>query len=98
MLIKEKGPLSSIKQELSSCLKKTFKLSEVILEKPRNPEHGHLSWPLFDMAKKQKISPQSLAKELSQSLQKSLPDFIKSCEPLSGFMNFVFQDDYIQKN
>ena len=94
----EQGSLSSIKQDLSSYLEQSFQIQSPLLEKARKAEHGHLSWPLFSIAKTQKTSPQKLAQEMSQSLQQSLPPFIKSCQPLSGFLNFVFQEDYIQKH
>ena len=78
---------------------KNLKIEEkILLEQPRHSAHGHLAWPLFHLAKQYKKAPQQLADEFSQKIQQSLPSFLKSCEALSGFVNFCFQEDYIQKH
>jgi len=96
----EQSSLSRIKEELRAYLKEKFRDFDegLLLEQPRRAEHGHLAWPLFNIAKKQKTKPQQLALELSQQINESLPSFLKSCEPLSGFVNFSFPEDYIQKH
>ena len=96
----EKSTLVNIKKELSSYLKAQFSLQEedILLEQPRHSAHGHLAWPLFSIAKKERKTPPQLAEEFSQKIQNSLPSFLKSCEALSGFVNFSFQEDYIQKH
>ena len=94
----EQSSLVRIKQELASYLKELLKEEEILLEQPRHLSHGHLAWPLFHLAKREKGPPHELAKELSQKIQQSLPPFLKSCEALSGFINFQFKEDYIQKN
>ena len=98
--LKEKSTLVGIKKELSSYLKTQFPLQEedILLEQPRHSAHGHLAWPLFPIAKKEKKAPPQLAGEFSQKIQNSLPSFLKSCEALSGFVNFSFQESYIQKH
>ncbi|MCY4321428.1 MAG: arginine--tRNA ligase [Bdellovibrionaceae bacterium] len=95
--LKEQGQLSLIKQELNSYLKNFFLEEDIILEQARNPDHGHLSLPVFALAKKQKTSPQNLAQKLSAEINKSPPSFLKSCQPLAGFINFYFKTSYIQK-
>ena len=106
----EQSSLLKIKEELASYLKEQFKQTlsasssssqlgeETLLEQPRHSAHGHLAWPLFHLAKKEKKAPHQLAEEFSQKIQQSLPSFLKSCEALSGFVNFRFQEDYIQKH
>ena len=98
----EQSSLAKIKEELSSCLREQFKgilsKEEILLEQPRHSEHGHLAWPLFHLAKREKKAPPQLAEELSQKIQQSPPSFLKSCEALSGFVNFKFQEGYIQKH
>lgn len=108
----EQSSLSKIREELEAYLKKQFKsllsspsrhpdskkTSGFSLEQPRQSEYGHLACPLFHLAKQHKKAPQRLAEELSQKIQSSPPSFLKSCVPLNGFINFQFQDDYIQKH
>ena len=96
--LREPGCLALIKQELFSHLRSFLPEEDVLLEQARNPDHGHLSLPVFALAKKQKISPQQLAQNLSGKINQSLPPFLKSCQPLSGFINFHFQSSYIQKH
>ena len=96
--LKEQGRLVLIKQELVSCLKAFLSEEDIVLEQARNSAHGHLSFPVFALAKKQKTSPQKLAQNLSGKINSSLPFFLKSCQPLSGFINFYFQPSYIQKH
>ena len=96
--LKEQGCLALIKQDLTSYLKAFLPAEDIILEQARNPDHGHLSLPVFALAKKQKSSPQKLAQDLSEKIKQSLPSFLKSCQPLSGFINFHFQPFYIQKH
>ena len=96
--LKEQGRLALIKQDLISCLKAFVPEEDIVLEQARNPAHGHLSLPMFVLAKKQRTSPQKLAQDLSEKINYSLPSFLKSCQPLSGFINFNFQSSYIQKH
>ncbi|MCZ0931530.1 MAG: arginine--tRNA ligase [Oligoflexia bacterium] len=96
--LKEQGRLAFIKQELISHLKSFLPEEEIVLEQARNPAHGHLSLPVFALAKKQKTSPQKLAQDLSEKINQSLPSFLKSCRRLAGFINFNFQSSYIQEH
>ena len=68
-VLKEQGPLALIKQDLLSYLKSFLPEEDIKLEQARNPDHGHLSLPVFILAKKQKISPQQLAQSLSEKNQ-----------------------------
>ena len=99
--LKEQTLLVKIKKELASFLKTILPLTveEILslLEQPRHSEHGHLALPLFSYAKKNKISPQEQAKNFSEQINKSLPPILKQCNALSAFINFQFQEDYLQK-
>lgn len=100
--LKEQGLLAQIKKELAAFLNKHLPLSEEeilsLLEQPRRLEHGHLALPLFSLAKKMKKSPQDQARYFSEQIQKNLPRFLKQCNALSAFINFQFQDNYLQKH
>ncbi|MBC6415427.1 MAG: arginine--tRNA ligase [Bdellovibrionales bacterium] len=100
--IKEQSSFMQIKQDLMNYLKEHFKLKnltqKIILEQPRHFDLGHLAWPVFNLAKQQKKSPQKLADEFSQSISASPPSFLNSCESLAGFVNFKFKDLYIQNH
>lgn len=93
--------LAAIKKELAAFLEAELPLTEEeilsLLEQPRHLEHGHLAIPLFSYAKKNKNSPQEQARNFSEQINKSLPPFLKQCNALSAFINFQFQDDYLQK-
>ena len=99
--LKEQGLLSVIKKELAGFLKKLLSLPEKellsLLEQPRRLDHGHLSLPVFSFSKQNKSSPQEEAKKISEQINKSLPPILRRCEALSGFANFWFQEDYLQK-
>ena len=99
--LKEQGPLAVIKMELAVFLKNLhFSLSQQeivsLLERPRDPKHGHLALPLFLLAKKSSTSPKELAQKQSLEISKNLPPFLKQCNALSGFLNFRFQEQYLQ--
>ena len=100
-LLKEQGLLAAIKTELAGFLKKILPLkAEEIgagLEQPRRQEHGHLALPIFALAKKLEVKPQNEAQHLSHKINQNLPAFLKPCSALSGFVNFQFQETYIQK-
>ena len=97
--VREQGLLAEIKKELSVFLNKTLSLKEeeILLEQPRHFEYGHLALPLFSFAKKNKVSPQQQAQDFSEKINKNLPFFLASCSPLSGFINFKIQENYLQE-
>ena len=99
--VQEQGALFFIKKELAEFLKNFISLEkeEIIhlLEQPRQSEHGHLALPLFSLAKTKKLPPQKIAQDFSAKINQKLPGFLKSCSSLTGFVNFQFQEDYLQK-
>ena len=99
--LKEHGLLALIKRELASFLKTSLSLKEneilSLLEQPRRPEYGHLALPLFSFSKRSNISPQEQAKKISEQINHKLPPILKQCNALSAFVNFQFQEEYLQK-
>ena len=99
--LKEQGQLALIKQELADSLKTILPLKEEeiisLLEQPRHSEQGHLAIPLFSLSKKSPISPKEQAKYFSKQINKKLLPQLKSCHALSAFINFQFQENYLQK-
>ncbi len=98
--IKKLCLLGEIKKELAVFLKTSCPLTEEeilsVLERPRHPDHGHLALPLFFLAKQKKTSPQELAKSFSRQINKNLSPILKSCKAWAGFVNFEFQEKYLQ--
>ena len=98
--LKEQSLFALIKKKLAFFLTKHIPLKEDeilnLLEQPRNVEHGHLALPLFFLSKKNKSSPKDLASSFSEQINKNLPKFLKPCQSLSAFINFTFQEDYLQ--
>lgn len=100
-IIKEFGPLASLKKELAEVLKSFLPEGAdpiPFFEQARRPQHGHLSLPVFVWAKALKSSPKDLAKKLSEQINRILPPFVLSCQNEGPFVNFVFQDSCIQKH
>ena len=90
--------MEKIKQDLIQFISPFVpKLSEKALSKlispPKNKAHGSLSFCVFSLHPK----AVDFAKDLSDKLNQSKPSFIDQIEPLSGFINFHFTDEYIQK-
>ncbi len=68
--------------------------SEIVLEKPKNKDLGHLATPLaFSLAKIKRQNPKLLAEELSVSLAQN-PAFSKA-EALNGFINLTLSTDFL---
>ena len=68
--------------------------SEIVLEKPKNKDLGHLATPLaFSLAKIKRQNPKLLAEELSLSLAQN-PAFSK-VEALNGFINLTLSTDFL---
>ncbi|MCI5071669.1 arginine--tRNA ligase [bacterium] len=62
---------------------------EELLEKPQNPEHGHLSLPCFAWAKTLKKAPNLIAQEFCEKLKKhNLSSYIDSVNALGPYLNF----------
>lgn len=79
------------REKVADLLSKKVKLNQQeiikILEKPK-PEFGDYSFPCFGLAMKERKNPFNIAKELEQSLMKSLPREIEKIEAKGGYINF----------
>lgn len=99
--LKKQTLLSQIKQDLSKSLSVILSLDVedifALLEKPQNLEHAHLALPIFSFCKKQACAPKVLAQTFCDKIRAQHIDFLKSCESASGFINFKFQEAYLQK-
>lgn len=62
-----------------------------ILEVPPNSEMGDFSFPCFKLSKALRKSPQAIAEDLSNKIDK--PIFIKQIKVVSGYLNF-YLDSY----
>jgi arginyl-tRNA synthetase len=67
------------------------------LEAPKKLEHGHLAFPVFPLAKELRKAPPLIAQELCKLLSAHPWPEIASVTPAGGFVNFTFQDAYLQK-
>lgn len=67
------------------------------LEVPKNYDHGHLSWPLFNLAKNLKQNPQKLTLEMKLKIENLKLEELLSVEPLGGFLNFKFKPQALAK-
>jgi len=68
---------------------------EIILESPKNSEHGDLSSPVaMQLARILKQSPLEIAKKIAEIL--ILPNEVVSVDVLApGFLNFRYSDDFL---
>lgn len=68
-----------------------------LLEVPKMLEHGHISLPVFFLARTWKKAPPLIAKEVAEQINKlGLPD-IARVEPLAGYVNVHLTSQAIQK-
>lgn len=68
-----------------------------MFESPRQQGHGHLAMPVFAWAKEQRKAPPVLAQEIAAQLSASMPDGVEKIEPVSGFVNFTFSANFVQR-
>lgn len=61
-----------------------------ILEIPHNEEFGDVAFPCFELAKKEKRSPQEIAEELVKKIRISKNPLIIKTESRGGYINFFF--------
>jgi len=84
-----------LKEKIKSFLDTHFN-SDVVLEKPRQKEHGHFSTPIaFSLAKTLRKSPMIIADDISKEL--SVNSMFKSVEAIKGYINFKLNDDFLDE-
>lgn len=91
--------LNKIKKDIASSIAIATKLDaciiEGLLEKPKNPENGDLSFPCFQLSKTLKVSPAEVAKQLESSIE--LPPSASEVKATGPFLNFRFERNFIIK-
>lgn len=88
--------IEELKAQTAEFIKKTLNTDTVELETPKNLEHGHLAYPVFSFAKILKKAPPVIAQEISKKLSDAKPDFIEAVNPIGGFVNIVFKNQFLQ--
>jgi arginyl-tRNA synthetase len=70
---------------------------------PKDILHGQLAYPLFQIAKIARVAPAELAAQVANTFSASLATdvslkaWIESVKPAGGYLNFEFNDIYLQK-
>ncbi|MFB5197970.1 arginine--tRNA ligase [Neobacillus sp. KR4-4] len=81
----------NFKQELASILydllgqEMTLKDLELMIEKPKNQEHGDLAFPCFTLAKLKRKSPNLIAEELCEKIQSPI---FEKVTVVGAYLNF----------
>ena len=94
--------LNKVRSETAEGLSAILNLSldevESALEIPKKLEHGHLAYPVFGLAKALRKAPPVIAQELAQKSDelKSKLKGLKSVTAVGGYLNFTFEDSYLQ--
>ncbi len=88
--------IEELKAQTAEFIKKTLKVDSVDLEIPKNLEHGHLAYPVFSFAKTLKKAPPVIAQEFSKALSEGKPEYVESINPLGGYVNVLFKNEFLQ--
>lgn len=84
-------------KKLSPVLSKPAEQLEQLLEIPKKQEHGELSLPVFIFAKELRKAPPEVAKSVAENVAGQNWPELEKVEALSGFVNFRFHMNYLQK-
>jgi len=72
--------------------------SEVLIEKPANPQFGDYAVNIaFGLSKELGKPPQIIAQALAEELSKSKPNEIERVEAVGGYVNFFLAPDYLRE-
>ncbi|OLS34274.1 arginine--tRNA ligase [Bacillus sp. MRMR6] len=91
----------NFKQELAAMLYEILnqeieaKELELLIEKPKNQNHGDLAFPCFTLAKLKRKSPQSIAQELSEKI---LSPFFEKIEVVGAYLNVFLNKQLAAEN
>ncbi len=85
-----------ISRNYADLLNRDAAVIEDLLETPKRDGHGHLALPVFAWSKEAKMPPPKLAAELAEKIRARLAPELSAVEPVSGFINFTFQPEYVQ--
>ncbi len=87
----------TIKDKIKEILKEQYNLdTEVVWTKPPSPKMGDISFPLFNIAKIQKSTPNEIGQKLTEKL--SMPEYINKLELKDGFLNIFLEKNFFTKN
>jgi arginyl-tRNA synthetase len=67
---------------------------EILMEKPKNPDHGDLAFPCFTLAKLKRKSPNVIANELSEQIKSSAFDKV---EVAGGYINIFLNKKLVSE-
>lgn len=67
-----------------------------LLEIPKKLDHGHLAYPVFQLAKVLRKSPPQISQELVQHLLSQKLDWMEAVVPVGGYVNFSIKSVYMQ--
>jgi arginyl-tRNA synthetase len=68
---------------------------EMLIEKPKNPQHGDLAFPCFTLAKVKRKSPASIAQELSAKIQTAT---IEKVEVVGAYINIFLNKKLVSED
>lgn len=84
---------SKLAQDLSALTQLDVGVILPLLEAPKNSDHGHLAFPVFQLAKLKKMAPPLVAQEVAHQIKTNLPPYLEDAQPIAGFVNFKFKSE-----
>lgn len=91
--------LTEVKQKIAEACKDYWERSEdeitPLFETPKELSHGHLSLPVFQLAKTKRKAPPLIAKELTEKLLSLGLEELDKIEAVNGFVNFHCKTEYV---
>lgn len=93
MLLVQKSDLA---KKLSQIVGENHEKVLSLFERPKSLDHGHISFPVFFLAKTLRKAPPVIAKEVAEEINKSLPEYLLKVEAVSGFVNFTLTAEALQ--
>lgn len=92
--------LTEIKQKISDLLDQQFagqglEVSFIeLIERPKDLNHGHISLPVFQLAKVLRQGPPVIAKNIKEFFDTKNLKEIDKVECVGGYVNFTFTDEF----
>lgn len=66
-----------------------------LFEKPKSEDHGHLSLPVFSLAKTLRKAPPQIAQEITAKIQAENFPELEAVSAVSGYVNFTIRNNYL---
>lgn len=86
---------NELSKTLAPILNKNEDWVEGVLEHPKDLDHGHLSLPVFSLAKEYKKAPPLIAQDIQAKIPPS--PSMEKVDVVGGYLNFTFSPSYLQK-